>query len=85
MALPKFVCWKIWIARNKGIFENLNTPPVTVSSSAKALWTETLLSNGLRKLHLKLLNTLEKSWMRDILHPIMPIPKEANKPSSLKW
>ena len=23
--------------------------------------------------------------MRDLLHPIMPIPKEAKKPSSLKW
>ena len=42
MDLPKYVCWKIWIARNKSLFENLNHPPVRVSSAAKYLWTEAL-------------------------------------------
>ena len=82
MALPKYVCWKIWIARNKSLFENLNHPPIRVSFDAKALWTEALLSKGLRQLQLDPLNTTEKRWMKDLLAPINPTPKEAKKPTS---
>ena len=85
MALPKYVYWKIWIARNKSLFENLNNPLVRVSSTAKALWTEALLYKGLRHLQLELLNTTEKRWMKDLLAPINPTPKEAKKPTSSNW
>ena len=58
--LPKYVCWKIWIAINKGLFENLNHPPIRVSSAAKELWTEALLSNGFWHLQLEPLNSSKK-------------------------
>ena len=85
VALPKYVCWKIWIARNKGLFENLNHSPDRVSSFAKAIWTEALLSNGLRHLHLESLNSTEKSWTRDLLCLLKSSLVDAKKPNPLRW
>ena len=85
LALPKYVCWKIWTARNKGLFENLNPSPGKVSSSAKALWAEALLSNGLRHLHLESLNSTEKSWTRDLLCLLKSSLVDAKKPNPLRW
>ena len=85
LALPKYVCWNIWIARNKGLFENLNYSPDRVSSSAKALWFEALLSNGLRHLHIEPLNSKEKSWTRDLLYHLKTSPTVVKKPNHTRW
>ena len=86
VALPKFICWKIWIARNKGIFENVTLSPTKVSSSAKYLWTEALLSKGVRHLHLEPLTPKERIWICDLLGPLKPTPGViyVKKPNSLR-
>ena len=35
--LPKYVCWKIWLARNTQIFNNIKLTPSIVATKAKAL------------------------------------------------
>ena len=85
VALPKYVYWKIWIARNKGLFENLNLSLVRVPSSVKSLWTEALLSNGLWHLHIEPLNSTEKNCISDLLCPLKPTLEDAKKPNSLRW
>ena len=57
----------------------MNYPPVRVSFAAKALWTEALLSKGLRHLQLEPLNSAEKRWMKDLLCPFNPTPKNVKK------
>ena len=83
--LPKYICWKIWIARNKGIFENLNPSPGKVSSFAKALWAEALLSNELRHLHLEPLNYKEKNWTRDFITQHKTPWTDVKKPNHTRW
>ena len=85
LALPKYVCWKIWIARNKGLFENLSPSPDKVSSFAKALWIEALLSNGLRHLHIEPLNSKDKIWTIDLLRHLKTALIDVKKPNHSRW
>eukprot|EP00253_Pinus_taeda_P031382 PITA_31382 len=39
-ALPKFVCWQIWLARNQKIFNDLNHSPLQVAAKARTLLLE---------------------------------------------
>ena len=39
-ALPKFVCWKIWLARNQKIFKGLHLTPLQVATKARSLLLE---------------------------------------------
>ena len=47
-ALPRFICWKIWTARNKEIFEGVNASTKKVSSSVKSLWVDSLSTKGMK-------------------------------------
>ena len=85
LTLPKYICWKIWIARNKGIFENLNPSPSKISSSAKSLWAEALLSNRLRHLHLEPLNYKEKNWTRYLITQRKSSQVDVKKPNHTRW
>jgi hypothetical protein len=42
IAAPKYVCWKLWLARNEIIFNNTEWSPAKVAEQAKNLLLETL-------------------------------------------
>eukprot|EP00253_Pinus_taeda_P022763 PITA_22763 len=48
ITIPKFVCWKLLLARNEQIFNNVAWTPNTVTTKAKALLLETLNSQKLK-------------------------------------
>jgi hypothetical protein len=41
-AIPKFICWEVWLARNEATFKNILRTPTVVAAKAKALLLETL-------------------------------------------
>eukprot|EP00253_Pinus_taeda_P007380 PITA_07380 len=41
-ALPKFVCWKIWLARNQKVFKEYHLSPLQVAAKARSLLLETV-------------------------------------------
>ena len=40
IALPKYVCWQIWLARNQKIFTELHYTPLQVAAKAKSFLLE---------------------------------------------
>eukprot|EP00253_Pinus_taeda_P016670 PITA_16670 len=60
-ALPKFVCWKIWLACNQKIINDLNHTPLQVAAKAR-----TLLLEAAQQQYYKedtLLQPVEKRWL----------------------
>jgi hypothetical protein len=47
-ATPKFVCWKIWLARNRSIFKDQNMNPGVVASHAQGQLAEFFNSKRIR-------------------------------------
>jgi hypothetical protein len=41
-AIPKYICWEVWLARNEATFKNSLRTPIVVAAKAKALLLETL-------------------------------------------
>lgn len=60
ITIPKFVCWKLWLARNENIFNNITWTPSIVAAKSKCLLIETL-SNQFLKPETTLLPE-EKKW-----------------------
>ncbi|MCY6488033.1 hypothetical protein, partial [Actinobacillus pleuropneumoniae] len=58
---PKFVCWKLWLAKNEQIFNNVVWTPNTVAAKAKGLLLETLNSQKLKDD--SSVQQEEKSWL----------------------
>ena len=48
ITFPKYVCWKLWLARNEQIFNNASWNPTTVAAKAKGLLLETLSNQQLK-------------------------------------
>jgi hypothetical protein len=46
ISIPKYVCWKLWLARNEQIFNNTEWTPKMVAAKAKGLLLETLNSQN---------------------------------------
>ena len=66
-ALPTFVCWKNWNAKNKEIFERKSTYINKVYVAANALWVDTLCIRGMKRIKNEPLTMEERAWMADIL------------------
>jgi ribonuclease HI len=64
-SIPKFICWKIWLARNDLIFNNTTHTPQTVAAKAKAYLLEAL-NNHSAKLDTSL-TPEERNWMGTLL------------------
>jgi hypothetical protein len=62
-AVPKFVCWQIWLARNNQIFQGIKSPPQSVTAKAKMLLSEVLNAKSLNIEDPTNWNALEKDWM----------------------
>lgn len=48
ITIPKFVCWKLWLAKNEQIFNNVVWTPNTVVAKEKGLLLESLNSQKLK-------------------------------------
>jgi hypothetical protein len=46
ISIPKYVCWKLWLARNEQIFNNIAWTPSMVAVKEKGLLLETLRSQA---------------------------------------
>ena len=85
-SLPKYICLKIWAARNKDIFEGEVSSPRKVMSSAKSLWVEALLTRGMIHIHKEPLNSEERAWTIDFLsHVTNNWHMAIQRPNCLKW
>ena len=60
-AIPKYMCWSIWLARNDNIFNNVQQQPLKVVAKAKAFLIETAGVHSFKKGHSFLPD--EKKWM----------------------
>jgi hypothetical protein len=60
-AIPKYICWKLWLARNDQIFNNTPPSPPTVVAKAKALLLETVANHSFKN-EITLLPE-EKKWI----------------------
>jgi hypothetical protein len=67
-ALPKYICWKIWLARNRIIFSNLHSPPDLVAKKVVGLLAEFFLSKS-KPLSFTPTSTLESDWICSIPPP----------------
>lgn len=60
-ALPKYVCWKIWLARNQQIFSDLRLSPLQVAAKARALLIESVQHHYVKED--PFLQQVEKRWL----------------------
>lgn len=76
LALPKFTCWKIWIARNQCIFQDVRPTPIQTTGKAKGLLMEAISASRLQ--WDQGLNDQETIWMnisqKPTGHPIARKP-----------
>jgi ribonuclease HI/exonuclease III len=61
ISVPKYVCWKLWLARNEQIFNNTEWTPQMVAAKAKGLLLESLSSQN-HKTDTSILQE-EKEWL----------------------
>jgi hypothetical protein len=61
ISIPKYVCWKLWLARNEQIFNNTEWTPNMVAAKEKGLLLETLSSQNLKTDNS--LQQEEKEWL----------------------
>jgi ribonuclease HI/exonuclease III len=69
-AVPKFVCWQLWLARNDQIFNGHTRSPLQVAVKAKALLLETAQHQYFNED--PLLRPEERRW----LSPLEPSPRK---------
>jgi hypothetical protein len=62
-AMPKFICWKIRLTRNKNKNQGTVSPPQTVAAKAKLLLSESMNSKPLKIEDPINWNVWEKDWM----------------------
>jgi hypothetical protein len=70
-ALPKFICWKIWLARNRIIFSNLRSPPDLVAKKVVGLLAEVFLSK-FKAFPFTPTSTIESDWINSFFLPPSP-------------
>ena len=84
-ALPRLVCWKIWNARNKKIFEEKAACFKKVSAAAKNLWVDTLATRRMKNIINEPLTVEERTWLANILWNTFPSSNSTMKPSLPCW
>eukprot|EP00253_Pinus_taeda_P013290 PITA_13290 len=61
--IPSNLCWQIWIARNKCIFNNKKPSISSILAKTTALITETVEANGISQADSELTDDRVKEWM----------------------
>jgi hypothetical protein len=78
-AIPKYICWQIWLARNQQIFKEVCLSPLQVMVKAKSSLLEAAQQQYYKENHL--LQPEEKKW----LSPLVPSSsKQLLPPHSVK-
>ena len=68
-ALPKYLCWKVWVARNAAIFQEQCDNPHRVAIKAHRLLNNYLQTKKDLNKNMQQLYQNEKDWLRDMLEP----------------
>jgi len=63
IATPKYVCWKIWLARNEIIFNKTELPATKATEQEKKLLLETLNHSTVKEDNS--LRSEERAWLED--------------------
>jgi hypothetical protein len=61
-ALPKYLCWKIWLTRNRAIFNQILAKPKVAMAKAKGLLAEHINSKLQLLTNVQLLDKDEEVW-----------------------
>jgi hypothetical protein len=67
MALPKFLCWKIWLSGDRAIFHQDTSPSRLVAAKALGPLLEVIQVRGVKGHKVSLLKQEEKNWLKDPL------------------
>jgi hypothetical protein len=78
-ALPKFICWKLWLARNRATFANVRTPPELVAKKAVGLMAE-FLSTKAKSLLSSPSTSPEFEWISSLHLPPSSTPPPLPQP-----
>eukprot|EP00253_Pinus_taeda_P005327 PITA_05327 len=81
VAVPKYVCWKVWLTQNEAIFNQTEITAEKVAEKAKNLLIETLRQTSIRD---GTLRDEEKAWLGDF-SPIMNSPSASRPPFKENW
>jgi hypothetical protein len=65
--IPKFICWEIWLARNKAIFQNKFLLPSRIHSLACNLLSKTICAKTRKIRSLLDLDHTEQDWVTSII------------------
>eukprot|EP00253_Pinus_taeda_P019238 PITA_19238 len=79
-AIPKFVCWQLWLARNQQIFKEISHTPLKVASKAKSFLLEAAQQQYFKEDYL--LMPEEKQWLGMLEpqpHKQLSFPKKTNQ------
>ena len=60
VSLPKYLRWKIWVTRNKELFEGTFSSPMKVILAAKSLRVEALVMREMKHINNEPLNFEER-------------------------
>lgn len=82
MAIPKYICWKIWLARNQCIFQDSKPTTAQTTGKAEGLLLEAVLSSALNwELGIE---DQERAWLGSL--PIQASSKTLRRPEeSKRW
>jgi ribonuclease HI len=81
-AMPKFICWQIWLTRNNFFFQGTVSPPQTVAAKEKLLLSESMNSKSLKIEDPTKWNVREKDWMASFN---LRISKHTNTTNRSSW
>jgi hypothetical protein len=59
---PKYICWKVWLARNRAIFQQESTKPELVANKAITLLAEFINVKGFHHYEFQMLEQDEVKW-----------------------
>jgi hypothetical protein len=67
LAMPKFITWKIWLARNRALFSDEKSTPTSVASKSLGLLAEHFNNRNKRMSPQQQLNQDEAYWFQKIM------------------
>lgn len=84
-AIPKYICWELWLVRNKSIFQNIDTSPSRILALASGLISEFLLSEGLSSTSFGQMDHNEAACVNIIINTTALTPPSPIRPKTSHW
>lgn len=80
--MPKFSCWKVWLARNRSIFQQYIISPKANTAKGHGLLIETIWVKGVKGHNILMLEQDQQDCLKDVLLGDVSQPRSINsKPS----